>query len=130
MSTLTGNLHTMLSTFYRPTAPLLKSSTKRYKIIYEAKAFPSDQYALASAVALAGHDPRDALIALTPRQGEPTLRTEDVMSTMEKHAEDTAMIMMGGIQYFSGQLFDIPAITKKGQELVSCDVVCWRLASR
>ncbi|PWO01174.1 PLP-dependent transferase [Tilletiopsis washingtonensis] len=124
MATLTGNLHTMLSTFYRPAKPL-QGGQPRHKIIYEARAFPSDQYALASAVALAGFDPRDALVPLHPRSGESTLRTEDVLAAMEAEKE-AVLVMMGGIQYFTGQLFDISTITRRGHELGL--MVGWDLA--
>lgn len=138
MSTLTQNLHTMLATFYRPlilssgasaaaaaagsTHLQSKPSTKRrHKIVYEAKAFPSDQYALASAVLLHGLDPRESLHAIHPRDGEHTLKTEDVIQTLEKLAEEgeTALVLLGGIQYFTGQWFEMRKITKRAKELVS-----------
>lgn len=150
-STLTQNLHTMLQTFYRPNSPPVKPHSKsasngiqtnghqanghqtnghgtsssggkiRHKIIYETKAFPSDQYALRSAIELAGFDPETSLISLIPRKGELTLRTEDIFKRMEELAEEgeTAMIMMSGIQYYTGQWFEMEKITKKGKELVS-----------
>lgn len=111
MSSLSANLHTMLATFYKPT------KGKRHKILYEARAFPSDQYALASAVALAGLDPRESLLAIEPREGETTLRTDDILATLEREKETAHTIMLGGIQYLSGQLFDVPAVTKRAREL-------------
>lgn len=138
-STLTQNLHTMLQTFYRPNAPPTKPSSKsastngiqtngtspkpRHKIIYETKAFPSDQYALRSAIELAGFNPETSLIPLTPREGELTLRTEDILKRMEELAEEgeTAIIMMAGIQYYTGQWFEMEKITRRGKELVSYD---------
>jgi len=130
MSTLTNNLHTMLATFYRPNAPLTKTQAgkTKHKIIYEARAFPSDQYALASTVALAGFDPRRSLIALEPREGERTLRTEDVLNVIEKEAKtgEVALVMMAGLQYLTGQVFDMKAITKRAQELGI--LVGWDLA--
>ncbi|UZJ54154.1 hypothetical protein CBS101457_003474 [Exobasidium rhododendri] len=131
MSTLTSNLHTMLATFYRPHTPHTKSQSSgkvKHKIIYEAHAFPSDQYALASAVALAGFDPRKSLIALEPRTGERTLRTEDVVAKIEEEAAsgEVALVMMAGLQYLTGQFFDVETITKRAQEL---DIlVGWDLA--
>ena len=130
MSTLTNNLHTMLATFYRPHHALTKTHTgkPRHKIIYEAKAFPSDQYALASAVSLAGFDPRTSLVALEPRQGERTLRTSDILDVLEREAKtgEVGLVMMAGLQYLTGQVFDMQVITKRAHELDM--LVGWDLA--
>lgn len=107
MNNLTTNLHLMLVSFYRPT-PL------RYKIITEAGAFPSDQYALETQVKYHGMDPDAVIVELTPRPGEHTLRTEDILATIREHANDLALIMMGGINYYTGQVFDMAAITQAG----------------
>jgi len=104
MNQLTVNLHLMLVAFYRPTAT-------RYKILCEGKAFPSDQYALQSQVAFHGFD-RSAIIEIFPREGEHTLREEDILSAIETHQASLAMVMMGGVNYFSGQVFDLNKITK------------------
>lgn len=122
MNTLTGNLHTMLSAFYKP------DPKGRYKILYEAKAFPSDTYAFQGQVQLHGFEPEDALIALAPREseGEYTLRTEDILKTIEEHGDQIAVVMFSGIQFYTGQLFDIEAITKAGKAK-GC-IVGWDLA--
>lgn len=106
MNVLTVNLHLMLVSFYRPTAT-------RYKIITEAGAFPSDQYALESQVRFHGFDPDTAIIELKPRTGEHTLRTEDILEAIAQHADSLALVMMGGINYYTGQVFDMQKITAK-----------------
>lgn len=120
MNSLTTNLHLMMVSFYRPTA-------ERFKIITEAGAFPSDQYALETQLNFHAYhggdqlfDPKEALIELTPRQGEETLRTEDILATIEEHKEQLALVMMAGVQYYTGQLFDLKSITQKGHE---CEAV-------
>lgn len=107
MNTLTVNLHLLMVSFYRPTA-------SRFKIIMEAGAFPSDQYALASQVRFHGFDPRKAIIEVQPREGEINLRTEDILATIETHATETALVLFGGVNYYTGQYFDLPAITEAG----------------
>lgn len=116
MNSLTTNLHLMMVSFYRPTKT-------RFKIITEAGAFPSDQYALETQLNFhANHggeslfDPQEALIELEPRPGEEILRTEDILSAIEEHKDQLALVMMAGVQYYTGQLFDIHSITKKGHE--------------
>ena len=120
MNTLTGNLHTMLSAFYKPVAG------GRYKILFEAKAFPSDMYAFQSQVKLHGLNPEDALVPLTPREGEYTLRTEDILSTIKAQGNEISIVLFSGIQFYTGQLFDIEVITKAGK--ASGCVVGWDLA--
>jgi kynureninase len=109
MNSLTANLHFLMVSFYRPTKT-------KYKIICEAAAFPSDQYALQSQVKFHGYDPKDAVIELTPRQGEYVIRKEDVLEVIEKNKESLALIMIGGVNYYTGQLFDMKAITEKGHQ--------------
>lgn len=104
MNQLTVNLHLLMVTFYRP-------DRNRYKIICEARAFPSDQYAFESQVRFHGLDPEQAIVEVAPRPGEHTLRTEDILSVIAEHAESTALVLFGGVNYYTGQLFDIPAIT-------------------
>jgi len=104
MNTLTVNLHLMLVSFYRPTK-------QRYKIVMEAGAFPSDQYAMESQARWHGFDPVDAIVEVAPRQGEDTLRTEDIVAVIEREGEQVALVMFGGVNYYTGQFFDLPTIT-------------------
>lgn len=104
MNQLTVNLHLLMSTFYRPTK-------ERYKIICEAKAFPSDQYALETQASLHGFDPAEAVIEVAPREGEHTIRTEDIVAAIEQHGNQLALVLFGGVNYYSGQLFDMATIT-------------------
>ncbi len=105
MNQLTVNLHLLLTTFYRPT-------TQRYKIICEAKAFPSDQYALASQVELHGFTKADAIIEIAPEAGDYLITTEKILATIAEHKSEIALVMIGGVNYFSGQFFDVAEITK------------------
>lgn len=107
MNNLTTNLHLMLVSFYRPTP-------QRYRIITEAGAFPSDQYALETQVKFHGHQPDDAIIELKPRPGECNLRTEDIAATINQYADSLALVLMGGINYYTGQVFDLATITQAG----------------
>jgi len=109
MNQLTVNLHLMLVSFYRPTA-------KRYKIICEAKAFPSDQYSFETHVIHHGYNPDDAIIEVSPREGEYSLRTEDIIDIIKKHGNETALVMFAGINYYTGQFFDVASITKAAHE--------------
>lgn len=103
MNSLTVNLHLMMVSFYRPTK-------QRFKIICEAGAFPSDQYALETQVRFHGFNPDEAIIELTPRSGEHTLRTEDILNTIIANADELALLMMPGVQYYTGQVFDMKTI--------------------
>jgi len=104
MNQLTVNLHLLMISFYRPTK-------ERFKIICEAKAFPSDQYALESQVKLHGLDPAETIIEATPREGEHHLRTEDILSLIRQHGDQTALVMFGGVNYYTGQVMDMEQIT-------------------
>lgn len=104
MNHLTVNLHLLLVSFYRPTAD-------RYKIICEGGAFPSDRYALQSQVEWHGFSADDALVELEPREGEETLRHEDILEAIEECGDSLALVMLGGVHYFTGQALDIPSIT-------------------
>ncbi len=104
MNQLTVNLHMLMVSFYRPTK-------QRYKIICEAKAFPSDQYAMESQVVHHGYKYADAVIEVAPREGEHTIRTEDILAAIEQHKDSVALVLFSGVNYYTGQLFDIAAIT-------------------
>jgi len=107
MNSLTVNLHLMMVSFFKP------SGERRYAVI-EKGAFPSDQYAIESQMRCHGLDPREFLVELTPREGEATLRSEDIVAIIEKHAGEIAMILIGGVNYYTGQAFDIGSITQAG----------------
>lgn len=107
MNQLTVNLHLLLVSFYRPAG-------KRFKIICEARAFPSDQYAFETHVLHHGFDPGKAVIEVKPREGEFILRTEDILDLIREHGEETALVLFGGINYYTGQRFDMEAITRAG----------------
>lgn len=113
MNTLTVNLHLLLLSFYRP------NPNGKYKILMEAGAFPSDQYAIETQVKMYGLDPQDAIIEIAPRAGEHTLRTEDILATISEHGESLACILMGGVNYYTGQLYPMEAITKAGHAVGS-----------
>jgi len=110
MNTLTVNLHLLMVSFYRPTK-------ERFKIIMEAGAFPSDQYAIESQVHFHGFEPKEAIIEVAPKEGEYTLKTEDIIAAIEQNGNEIALVLFGGINYFTGQLFDMEAITKVGQRV-------------
>ena len=107
MNNLTSNLHFMMVSFYQPTA-------KRYKILMEGGAFPSDQYAVESQVKFHGYG-EEAIVEVFPRQGEHTLRTEDILAAIDKHQDELALVLFAGLQYYTGQVFDMEAITRAGQ---------------
>ncbi len=107
MNALTVNLHLLMVSFYRPTR-------ERYKIVIEEGAFPSDQYMADSQVRFHGYDPEDAVVELTPREGEACLRTEDVTAWLDEHGHEVAVILLGGVNYYTGQAMDIAAITEAG----------------
>lgn len=108
MNSLTANLHLMMVSFYRPT-------TQRHKIVIERGAFPSDQYAVKSQILFHGFDPATSLLELTPREGESCVRDEDIESLIEREGESIALIMLGGVNYATGQAFDMAGITKAGR---------------
>lgn len=119
MNTLTVNLHLLMVSFYNPTK-------KRYKIICEEKAFPSDQYMFLSQLRTHGLDPKDALVEVKKRPGENHWRTEDVLEIINLHKDELALVLIGGVNYYNGQVFDIKKITKAAKEAEA--KVGWDLA--
>jgi kynureninase len=109
MNTLTVNLHIMMASFYRPTA-------NRYKIVIEKGAFPSDNYAAASQLRLHGFDPASDLLEWAPPPGERLLRTADLAALLEREGERVALLLLPGIQYYSGQVLDMAAICDLGRQ--------------
>jgi kynureninase len=107
MNSLTVNLHLMMASFYRPTP-------QRFKILIERGAFPSDQYAVKSQIRYHGFDPATGLLELTPREGEFNLRDEDIAELVEREGKSIALILLGGVNYATGQIFDMPEITRAG----------------
>ncbi len=110
MNNLTVNLHLLLVSFYRPTL-------KRYKIIMEAGAFPSDMYVIESQVKHHGYEYDDAVIELEPRKGEHHLRTEDIVKAIEEAGDELALLFFSGVQYYTGQYFDIKTLTKAAHQV-------------
>ncbi len=104
MNTLTVNLHLLLATFYRPAG-------ERHRIVIEGSAFPSDSHAVQSQAALHGHDPSAAIVRLQPRTGEETLRTEDVVDAIEREGDRVALVLLGAVNYLTGEVLDARAIT-------------------
>jgi kynureninase len=104
MNQLTINLHLLLVSFYRPNT--------RFKIICEGKAFPSDQYALESQVKLHGLDPREAIIEIYPEKDAYTIQTKQILDAIQQHKDELALVLFGGVHYYSGQLFNMKAITE------------------
>ncbi len=113
MNSLTVNLHLLLVSFYKPT-------NKRFKILIEGGAFPSDQYVVDSQVRFHGFDPKTAVIEVLPHSGESVLTTSDVIKTIEKHGDELALVLFGGINYFTGQFFDLEEITKAAHRVGAC----------
>jgi len=109
MNSLTVNLHLMMATFYRPTK-------SRFKILMEEPAFPSDTYAIKTQIVHHGLSPKDALVLARPRKGEFTIRTEDIVDLIEKDPNQLAVVMIGAVNFFTGQLYDIPKITAAAQK--------------
>jgi kynureninase len=109
MNSLTANLHLMMATFYRPTK-------SRFKILMEDPAFPSDTYAIKTQIRHHGLDPKEALVLASPRKSEFSVRTEDVVDLIEKNRDSFAVVWIAGVNFFTGQLFDMRAITKAAQK--------------
>jgi kynureninase len=109
MNSLTVNLHLMMATFYRPTK-------SRFKILMEDPAFPSDTYAIKTQIRHYGLDPKNALVLARPRKGEFAVHTEDIVNLIEKHRDEIAVVLIAGVNFFTGQLFDVPTVTKAAQK--------------
>ena len=110
MNSLTVNLHLMMVSFYRP-------KKDRFKILIEKNAFPSDQYAVKSQLEFHGYDPQTALLELEPRAGEDILRTEDILELIKNKGKEIALIMIGGLNYYTGQAFEMGKITQAGHQM-------------
>jgi len=119
MNTLTVNLHLLMVSFYQPKG-------KRYKIICEEKAFPSDQYMISSQVRFHGYDPDDAIVEIKRREGENNFRTEDILAKIKEVGEECALVLIGGVNYYTGQVLEMGTITKAGHEVGA--FVGWDLA--
>ncbi|MCG2609905.1 kynureninase [Flavobacterium sp. SM15] len=109
MNTLTVNLHLLMVSFYRPTA-------KKYKIICEEKAFPSDQYMFQSQVHFHGLNAKDAIVEIKRREGEHNIRMEDVLAKIDEVGDELALVLIGGVNYYTGQVFDMKTITEAGHK--------------
>ncbi len=108
MNSLTTNLHLLFVSFYRPTA-------KRFKIISEAKMFPSDRYMLETQVRFHGFDPDEAIIEIAPRPGEYLIHQDDILAAIEQHKDELALVFFGAVNYFTGQYFNLPELTVAAQ---------------
>lgn len=109
MNSLTVNLHLLMASFYRPTPD-------RYRILIEKGAFPSDEHAVASQARFYGFDASDAILHITPRKGEDTIREQDIESVLKREGESVALVLLGGVNYATGQLFDMARVTKAGHD--------------
>ncbi|MEP3371026.1 MAG: kynureninase [Maribacter dokdonensis] len=108
MNTLTVNLHLLMVSFYNP-------NQKRFKILCEEKAFPSDQYMFQSQVRFHGLDPDETIVEIKKREGEHHWRTEDILAKIEELGDELALVLIGGVNYYNGQVMDMEAITKAGK---------------
>lgn len=109
MNTLTVNLHLMLASFYR-------LEPKRFKVLVGHSAFPSDRYALSSQIALRGYQPKQAIVTVAPRRNEATLRTEDILAQIEANSSELSLVLMDGVNYYTGEFLDIPTIMAAAQK--------------
>ena len=107
MNTLTTNLHLLMVSFYQPTKT-------KYKIIIESDAFPSDRYAVQSQLSFHGFDPEEALIEWSPKEGKELLELEDLKSILDSQGDEVALLLIGGVNYYTGQYLDIKKITELG----------------
>lgn len=109
MNQLSANLHLLLVSFYRP-------QPGKYKILTESGAFPSDQYILESQTRFHGYDPTDAIVEVAPGEGKHTLETDDILAAIDQHSSELALVMMSGVQYYTGQRFDMQRIAEAAQQ--------------
>jgi len=109
MGQLTANLHLLMASFYRPQG-------RRVKILCEAKAFPSDQYLMASQARHHGYDPEEVIVEVGPRPGENTIREADILEAIDLHADSLALVFWGGVNYYTGQVFDMAAIARSARQ--------------
>ena len=119
MNTLTVNLHLLMVSFYRP-------AKNRFKIICEEKAFPSDQYMFQSQVDFHGLKPEEVIVEVKRREGEHNIRTEDVIAKINEVGDELALVLIGGVNYYTGQVFDMKTITAAGHQVGA--YVGWDLA--
>jgi kynureninase len=108
MNSLTVNLHLMMASFYRPTP-------QRYKILIESGAFPSDHYAVKSQIHFHGYEPSTSLIELVAREGESCIRDDDIQSIIDREGDSISLILLGGVNYATGQMFNLAEITQAGR---------------
>jgi kynureninase len=108
MNSLSVNLHFMMASFYRPTK-------ERHKILIEEHVFPSDHYAVVSQMQLHGYNPEDSLLIVSPREGEEIIHMEDVLETIDKEGPSIALVLLPGVHYYTGQVYDMKTITEAGQ---------------
>ncbi len=109
MNSLTANLHFMMVSFYQPTQT-------RFKILIEDHAFPSDHYAVESQIKFHGFDPEDSMILIKPRENETSIRTQDILDVLKEQGESIALVLLPGVQYYTGQVFDMQTITQAAQQ--------------
>ncbi|SFJ61854.1 kynureninase [Myroides guanonis] len=119
MNTLTVNLHLLMASFYRPTQ-------KKFKILCEEKAFPSDQYMIQSQVQFHGLDPKDTIVEIKRRDGEHNFRIEDILAKIDEVGDELSLVLIGGLNYYTGQVLDMKTITAKAHEYDA--YVGWDLA--
>ena len=110
MNALTVNLHLLMVSFYEPTAT-------RHKVLIESHAFPSDHFMVESQIAQRGFDPADSLVTIDPREDEETLRTDDILEAIRTHGEDLALVMLPGVQYYTGQVLPMAEITAAAHDV-------------
>lgn len=110
MNSLTVNLHLLLVSFYRP-------DPSRHKILIEEHAFPSDHFVVESQIRQRGFDPAESLIVVAPREGEETLRHDDILAAIAEHADELAVVLFPGVQYYTGQVFDMASIAAAAHEV-------------